>query len=149
MESDGERTTPVSAKSRHQVLRPGTRIVAEHLAPYDDGPDEEPPMQVVQGFNVTLQQMTVYMSRAFGGQRASFQIVDEAVKESMRRLEEAEREKRRKMNAIEEAAVKALESMSTHTSGTAIDFNAMKVAPRKYGSDHEPYYVKLTQKKRR
>lgn len=41
MESDGARTYSVPAKSRHQVLRPGVRIVVvPEIEPYDDSPYE-------------------------------------------------------------------------------------------------------------
>lgn len=151
MASYGKRIDPISAESRHQVLRPGVRIVADQFGPRDDGPfqeevDEEDDRLLKKGF----QQMTVYLrGHTFTGRVSSFHaFFDESIKESMRVAEEAERKKREKMKKLEEAAGKAL---SNHfSSGTAIDTNVLRVAPLpKLGSDHEPYYVRLTRPKKR
>lgn len=126
-------------------IRPGMRIIGEQFAPYDEGPFQEEVDEAddraLSSFN--FKQMTAYTRRMAG----SFQRVSDAMKESMRVIEEAERKEREKIKKLEDAAAKAL---SNHASGTVIDFNAFKKPiPSKLGSDHEPYYVKLTRPKKR
>lgn len=69
MEGDREGVHSLSPKPRRQVLRPGVRIVAEHLAPYEDSPESLAIWEVGNFFHEAIEELskaTAVTARQFG-----------------------------------------------------------------------------------